>query len=305
MDDTLTNEAAITIAELSRPAAANSVTLSPSDLIKQPQQNHENIVSDIKSSEKLIYEIEPLSIATTETPDVSSPVDDIAVEMQQQQHHEDTTGVLRKNKQMKTDHATMDEWSEVTPITAATAFVAAPFNESAGVSDAMDLDSTRNATKMTQSDSSIDGTSSENKCCTSSSTFGNSASNETEVDNGNHHTSKDYYFDSYSHHGIHEEMLKDEVRTMTYQMAISQNAHLLKNKIVLDVGCGTGILSMFAAKYGGAKHVYGVDCSNIIVQAKEIIKLNNLDDRITLIKGKVRSSKASLRLQTTVLCRSS
>ena len=25
-------------------------------------------------------------------------------------------------------------------------------------------------------------------------------------------TSKDYYFDSYAHFGIHEEMLKDEVR---------------------------------------------------------------------------------------------
>lgn len=44
-------------------------------------------------------------------------------------------------------------------------------------------------------------------------------------------TSKDYYFDSYAHHAIHEEMLKDEVRTRTYQMAITQNKHLFKDKV--------------------------------------------------------------------------
>lgn len=44
-------------------------------------------------------------------------------------------------------------------------------------------------------------------------------------------TSKDYYFDSYAHHAIHEEMLKDEVRTRTYEMAIMQNKHLFKDKV--------------------------------------------------------------------------
>lgn len=70
-------------------------------------------------------------------------------------------------------------------------------------------------------------------------------------------TSKDYYFDSYAHFGIHEEMLKDEVRTLTYRNALYHNKHLVKDKIVLDVGCGTGILCMFAVK-AGAKRVIGV-----------------------------------------------
>eukprot|EP00970_Alexandrium_tamarense_P019083 scaffold13594_cov198-Alexandrium_tamarense.AAC.18 len=100
------------------------------------------------------------------------------------------------------------------------------------------------------------------------------------------HTSKDYYFDSYSHHGIHEEMLKDEVRTKTYEMAIKNNRHLFEGKIVLDVGCGTGILCMFAAQ-AGAAHVYGVDCSSIIEQAQKIIYANGFSDEITLIKAKM------------------
>jgi hypothetical protein len=86
-----------------------------------------------------------------------------------------------------------------------------------------------------------------------------------EDENHVHRTSKDYYFDSYSHHGIHEEMLKDEVRTRTYQMAILNNSHLFRNKVVLDVGCGTAILSMFAVQAGAAV-VYAVDCSSIIHQ---------------------------------------
>jgi hypothetical protein len=48
-------------------------------------------------------------------------------------------------------------------------------------------------------------------------------------------TSKDYYFDSYAHHGIHEEMLKDEVRTRTYEMAIMQNKHLFQDKVRIRI----------------------------------------------------------------------
>ncbi|KPM05946.1 hypothetical protein NH340_JMT05298 [Sarcoptes scabiei] len=98
-------------------------------------------------------------------------------------------------------------------------------------------------------------------------------------------TSKDYYFDSYAHYGIHEEMLKDEVRTKAYKNAIILNRHLFKNKVVLDVGCGTAILCMFAIK-AGAKHAIGIECSSIIDVAREIVADNNMSDKITLIKGK-------------------
>ncbi|EQB79219.1 hypothetical protein CB1_056579097 [Camelus ferus] len=94
------------------------------------------------------------------------------------------------------------------------------------------------------------------------------------------------YFSSYGHYGIHEEMLKDKVRTESYRDFIYQNPHIFKDKVVLDVGCGTGILSMFAAK-AGAKKVLGVDQSEILYQAMDIIRLNKLEDSIILIKGKI------------------
>jgi len=96
----------------------------------------------------------------------------------------------------------------------------------------------------------------------------------------------DYYFDSYSHFSIHEEMLKDSHRTESYMNSIIRNPYLFKDKIVLDIGSGTGILSIFAAR-AGAKHVYAIDNASIAYHSRRIIKINNLDDKITVIKGKV------------------
>lgn len=94
------------------------------------------------------------------------------------------------------------------------------------------------------------------------------------------------YFDSYAHYGIHAEMLSDSVRTESYRDFIYENKHVFKDKVVLDVGCGTGILSMFAAK-AGAKKVIGVDQSDIIHQAIDIVRENGLSNVITLVKGRL------------------
>lgn len=102
--------------------------------------------------------------------------------------------------------------------------------------------------------------------------------------------SEQHYFSSYDHFGIHEEMLKDRVRTLSYRNAIMKNKHLFKDKIVLDVGCGTGVLSMFAAQ-AGAKHVLAVDMSNIIEMAQKVIDVNGFSERITLFRGKLEDVK--------------
>lgn len=77
-------------------------------------------------------------------------------------------------------------------------------------------------------------------------------------------------------------MLKDTVRTDAYRDFIYENKHLFKNKVVLDVGCGTGILSMFCARAGAAK-VIAIDNSDIIDKARENIHENRLGDVITYV----------------------
>jgi protein arginine N-methyltransferase 3 len=70
-------------------------------------------------------------------------------------------------------------------------------------------------------------------------------------------------------------MLKDTVRTDAYRDFIYENKSLFSGKVVLDVGCGTGILSMFCARAGASK-VIAVDNSDIIDKARENVFANDL-----------------------------
>lgn len=134
-----------------------------------------------------------------------------------------------------------------------------------------------------------------------------------------------YYFNSYAHSDIHQQMLnvrfgllygfvclskafqfgcfhnwlgyrfyhltkQDRVRTEGYRDFIYENKDVFKGKVVLDVGCGTGILSMFAARAGAAK-VLSVDNSDIIEKARKNITENGFQDVITLYRGKIEEIK--------------
>lgn len=87
-------------------------------------------------------------------------------------------------------------------------------------------------------------------------------------------------------------MLKDRVRTLAYRNFIVDPANRprFEGKVVLDVGCGTGILSMFAAQ-AGARKVYAVDASNVAYKAVRNVKANGWEGTIEVIKGKVEEIK--------------
>jgi len=101
---------------------------------------------------------------------------------------------------------------------------------------------------------------------------------------------EDYsYFKSYAHYSIHLDMLSDKVRTQSYRDALLSNSASITGQRVLDIGCGTGILSMFAAR-AGASSVVGVDCSDIIYQAMDIVQENKLSDVVKLVKGRLEET---------------
>ncbi|KAF1957090.1 S-adenosyl-L-methionine-dependent methyltransferase [Byssothecium circinans] len=94
------------------------------------------------------------------------------------------------------------------------------------------------------------------------------------------------YFESYKGASIHREMIEDRVRTEGYRDFIEKNAELFTGKVVLDVGCGTGILSLFCAR-AGARKVFAVDNSDIAVRAKQNVKKNGYEEKIQVIQGKI------------------
>lgn len=80
----------------------------------------------------------------------------------------------------------------------------------------------------------------------------------------------------------HEPMLFDVVRCEAFRRAIA--AVVAPGSAVLDLGAGTGILSVFAAQ-AGARAVYAVERTRIAVLAKRIVAENGFHGRIHILRG--------------------
>jgi hypothetical protein len=77
-------------------------------------------------------------------------------------------------------------------------------------------------------------------------------------------------------------MIGDAVRTDAYKEAIFASVAGL---VVIDVGAGTGILSMFAVE-GGAKHVYAIEASDIVKVCRDQVRSKGLTSKIEVIHAK-------------------
>lgn len=80
----------------------------------------------------------------------------------------------------------------------------------------------------------------------------------------------------------HRSMLVDEVRTNAYRAAITQTVK--PGDIVVDLGCGSGILSFFACEAGAAK-VYALEGGPMAGVAQMMARHLGFGDRIEVIRG--------------------
>jgi predicted RNA methylase len=101
----------------------------------------------------------------------------------------------------------------------------------------------------------------------------------------------------YAEFEVHRTMIRDRVRTEAFRAAI--DALVRPGDIVLDVGAGSGILSVFAARAGAAR-VYAVEQTSVAVLAQELAAANGVEDIVRVIHGDVLDIEPPERVDVVV-----
>jgi len=101
----------------------------------------------------------------------------------------------------------------------------------------------------------------------------------------------------YAEFEVHRTMIRDRVRTEAFRAAI--DAVVRPGDTVLDVGAGSGVLSVFAARAGAAR-VYAVEQTSIAVLAQELAAANRVDDIVRVIQGDVMDIEPPERVDVVV-----
>lgn len=96
------------------------------------------------------------------------------------------------------------------------------------------------------------------------------------------------YFCTYAFLYHQKDMLEDHKRTGAYYNSVLQNRRQFDGKVVLDVGTGSGILAIFAAK-AGARKVYAVEATDMAKFAKQLVSHQKLDHVVEVIQGTIET----------------
>jgi type I protein arginine methyltransferase len=92
----------------------------------------------------------------------------------------------------------------------------------------------------------------------------------------------DAQLNSFGAPAVHISMLNDRDRTETYLRGIREVVK--PGDVVLDIGTGTGVLAVAAAR-AGAAHVYAIEAATIADAAQAIFAASEVANRLTLIRG--------------------
>ncbi|MEZ4265819.1 MAG: methyltransferase domain-containing protein [Myxococcota bacterium] len=93
------------------------------------------------------------------------------------------------------------------------------------------------------------------------------------------------FFENFGAVDVHRRMLADTARLDAYEAAI--RASVGPDSAVADAGTGSGVLACLAAR-AGARVVYGVDRSDLLDVASQIVKRSGLQSQVTLVRGDLR-----------------
>lgn len=89
---------------------------------------------------------------------------------------------------------------------------------------------------------------------------------------------------AYDSIAAHRAMALDAVRNDAYARALA--GVVGPDTVVIDLGAGTGVLGLIAARLG-AKRVYLVEPSDVIAVAEEVVLSNGMQDRVRCLHGRL------------------
>ena len=92
------------------------------------------------------------------------------------------------------------------------------------------------------------------------------------------------YFAAYgSWWKIQREMLADGPRMRDYAAAIDHHADFLRGRTVLDVGAGTGVLSMLCAQRARPARVIAIEASEMAAVCRELVAAQGLEGELAYV----------------------
>jgi protein arginine N-methyltransferase 1 len=99
------------------------------------------------------------------------------------------------------------------------------------------------------------------------------------------------------HLDLHRQLVTDRLRVQQYRRAIE--ATIQPGDVVLDLGAGTGILTVLACR-AGAQRVYAVESTEMIDVAREVCTANGVHDRVVFVRGRAEHTALPGRVDAVI-----